>query len=439
MYDPSRRRLKILAISHTWAVLVATAWTPAAAVRGAEPLPLPHQLRAVQELPDVLTSLSGQPIVTPADWRERRRSELQRLFQHYMYGRLPAAPPRTAARLLFLDREFLGGTATLREFELNVGPAGTPRLRLLVATPNSSAKSPCFLGLNFAGNHTLVDDQRVRLPEAWLPPGYPGVVKSRATEAGRNGRAHRWPIEKIIQRGYGLASVFCGDIQPDRPTIREGMRATMPVSSGRSDPTDTGTIMWWAWGLHRAVDHLESDDAVDPQRIAVVGHSRLGKAALVAGAFDERIALIVANQAGCGGSAPSRTDQPRAERIDLLNGARPHWFCENFKAFGAEPARLPFDQHSLVAICAPRPVLFTCAAEDLGANPIGQLEVLRAATPAYRLLGVDGLKGVPMPEPDAPLIDSRLGYWLRSGKHDMTHADWDIYLQFADRWLQPKP
>jgi hypothetical protein len=213
------------------------------------------------------------------------------------------------------------------------------------------------------------------------------------------------------------------------------MRAALAGAPGAEEASHTATIMAWAWGIHRAVDHLQQEPAVNGDRIAVVGHSRLGKTALLAGAFDDRIALTVANQAGCGGSGPSRHDDPQAESVARITRAFPHWFCGNFKEFGADPSRLPFDQHALVALCAPRPVLFTAAAEDLWANPAGQFAVLKAATPVYELLGVKGLEADSMPAADAPLVDSRLGYWIRSGKHAMSPADWKTYMDFADKWL----
>jgi hypothetical protein len=425
---PHHPRLLVVILS----MIAASAAGPAAA---SKKLPLPHQLPAQSDFPDILTMFDGSPVATHEDWRQRRRPELRDLFQHYMYGRLPANPQRVAPRELFRDAAALDGAAVMREIELTVGPPDSPKLYLLLVTPKRDQPAPCFLGLNFAGNHTLTPEPRVHLPQTWLPADYPGVVKHRATDAGRNGRANRWPLAEIIRRGYALASMHCGEIQPDRPYALEGFRATLPESTGRGDPTAAGTLMWWAWGLHRAVDYLETDAAIDPQRIAVVGHSRLGKTALLAAAFDERIALAVANQAGCGGSAPSRTDEPRAERIDLLNSVRPQWFCEYFKAFGADPTRLPFDQHALVALCAPRPVLFTAAEDDPGANFAGQFQVLRAATPAYELLGAEGLasEAAAVPAPDSPHIPSPHGYWLRSGQHDMTPADWKIYLDFADK------
>jgi cephalosporin-C deacetylase-like acetyl esterase len=193
--------------------------------------------------------------------------------------------------------------------------------------------------------------------------------------------------------------------------------------------------MDWAWGLHRMIDHLATLPEIDPKRLAVVGHSRLGKAALAAAAFDDRVAVAFPSQAGCGGTAPSRTKNPKAETVQRINTSFPHWFADTFKAFNDDPSKLPFDQHCLVALCAPRPVLFTNATEDQWANPPGQFDVLRAATPVYKLLGVEGLEAEAYPE-ENKLIASRLGYWVRPGKHDMTPDDWKAYLAFADKWLK---
>lgn len=398
--------------------------------------PMPHELPRQEGFPDPLAMFDGTTVADAAAWRTKRKLELRELFQHYMYGRLPKAPERISSKVLFEDREAFGGEGTLREVELTLGPPEWPKIYLLIATPPGDGPFPCFVGANFGGNHQFTTHPKVRLPSIWMPAKHPGAVDHRATDAGRGGQVDIWPLEQIVARGYATATFYSGDTQPDRPEVREGMRATLPESDGPGDPTAPSTIMWWAWGIHRAVDHLVQDATIDAKRIAVVGHSRLGKTALVAGAFDERIALIVANQAGCGGSAPSRTEAPKAERIDKINTVRPHWFCDYFKCFGADPYRLPFDQHSLVAICAPRPVLFTCAAKDVWANPPGQFAVLQAATPVYELLGEEGLVAEQMPAADAPLVDSRLGYWIRSGDHAMTPADWTTYMDFADKWLR---
>jgi fermentation-respiration switch protein FrsA (DUF1100 family) len=398
--------------------------------------PWPHEMPRQEAFPNPLVMLDGTPIATAHDWQARRKPELRRLFQRYMYGRLPATPKSITGKTLFEDRRAFGGRGILREVEVTFGPPEWPKIYLLIATPAGEGPFPCFVGANFPGNHQFTENANVRIPAAWMRSGYVGVVKNRASAAGRAGQVDVWPLEEIIARGYATATFYAGDVQPDRPSVREGMRATLPESDGPGNPTEPSTLMWWAWGIHRAIDHLAKDPAIDASRIAVVGHSRMGKAALLAGAFDERIAVVIPHQAGCGGSAPSRTDDPRAERLDKINTVRPHWFCDYFKCFSAEPSRLPFDQHCLVALCAPRPVLFTNAAEDHNANPPGQFAVLKAATCVYEMLGEEGLTAERMPAPGEPLIDSRLGYWIRAGEHAMTPADWTTYMDFADKWLK---
>ena len=400
----------------------------------------PAELPSSSALPDPLMMFDGSKVSSAEEWRERRRPELRALFEEYVYGRYPQAKADAKdaapqAKMLFEDAHAFGGVGTLKEVELTFGPPEWPKIYLLVATPNDRTPAPCFVGMNFGGNHLLLDDQRIRLPQAWIPDRYPGVVEHRATDAGRGAQADSWPLAEIVKRGYAVATFYCGDIQPDRPDVREGMRATLPEQP--ADDAETATIMWWAWGLHRAIDYLVDDPAIDAKRIAVVGHSRLGKTALLAGAFDERVALTVANQAGCGGSGPSRHRDAKAETVAIITKNFPHWFAANFAKFGDDPSRLPVDQNCLVALCAPRAVLFTAAEDDRWANPTGQFEVLQAATPAYELLGVAGLQADAMPAADAPLLgEGRLGYWFRSGEHSMTPADWKFYMDFADRQLK---
>jgi hypothetical protein len=218
--------------------------------------------------------------------------------------------------------------------------------------------------------------------------------------------------------------IYNGDLEPDSPTAPGGVRAAYGAEY------DWGTIAAWAWGLSRAVDYMVTDPDIDAKRIAVVGHSRNGKAALVAAAFDERIALAIPLQAGCGGTAPSRGKV--GESVQQINDRFPHWFNAQFKKFNQQPDRLPFDQHCLIALCAPRPVLLPNAEADQWANPSGQFEMLQAADPVYRLLGTDGLDAKAMPEAGV-LVDSTLSYYIRPGKHSMTKSDWKVFLDFADK------
>lgn len=384
--------------------------------------PPPEKLPSIPELPDPLTTLAGKKITTKDEWQSTRRPELKELFQHYMYGRYPGVKSQVSAKVLFEDRAAFDGKATLREFALTVSD-GKPPVHVLLMVPNGlSGPAPVFVGLNFTGNHTITDHPKVRIPDAWMRKSET-AKNNKATEAGR-GKSTRWPLATIAERGYAVATAYYGEIRPDDAKVQGG-----------AAPKGTSAIMAWAWGLHRMIDHLATLPEIDPKRIAVVGHSRLGKTALLAAAFDDRIAVAFPSQAGCGGTAPSRNHNPKAETVKRINTAFPHWFNDEFKKFNDDTTKIPFDQHCLVTLCAPRPVLFTNATDDQWANPPGQFDVLKAATPVYKLLGVEGLEAEKFPA-ENQLIDSRLGYWVRPGKHDMSPADWQTYLTFADRWLK---
>jgi hypothetical protein len=399
-------------------------------------LPAPDKLPKVAEFPDVLALRAGTKVSTKADWEAKRRPELKELFQHYMYGTFPAKPEKVTSKVLFEDAKAFEGKGTLREVEITFGPPVWPKIHLLVAVPNGKGPFACFVGPNFGGNHLLTSHEKVRIPSVWVPDRYPGVEKgtNKATAAGRGKQADTWPLQQVIESGYAVATFYCGDIQPDRPNVREGMRATMMEPMGISDPATTATIAWWAWGCGRAADYLVTASDIDAKRLAVVGHSRLGKTALLAGAWDDRFAVVIPHQSGCGGAGPSRSKNDKAETVKRITTAFPHWFCANFTAFGEDTTKLPFDQHCLVALCAPRPVLFTNAEDDQWANPPGQFDVLRAAAPAYKLYGDATPVAEKVPE-QGTLSAERLGYFIRAGKHAMTPDDWKVYVRFADKWL----
>jgi dienelactone hydrolase len=395
-------------------------------------------------LPDPLVMLDGRRVQSREQWVRERRPELQALFAHYMYGPIPPRPAHLQARPLTEYSDFLGGKATLKLVTLETGPANAPRIDLMLVVPNQRrGPAPVFLAMNFCGNHALTADSRVPLARTWLGSSCKGCTNNAATEAARGSQAADWPLEEIVARGYALAAFYSGDVDSDRKEASNGLYAWLAGGdAAKNNPADRGTIAAWAWGFHRCVDYLVTDREVDAKRIAAVGHSRNGKTALLATAFDDRIAMAFPHQAGCGGSAPSRVapalaapqgnGRPIAETTAVINKSFPHWFNAEFKKFDATPERLPFDQHCLVALCAPRPVLFSNAQDDQWANPSGQFEVLQAADPVYRLLGVMGLSATSAP-PQRQLVDSPLGYYLREGKHAMTADDWGIFLNFADR------
>jgi hypothetical protein len=424
-------------IVHPLALAVGALSILAFAMSAVAEFPTIDQLPANSELPDPLKTFSGQPVSGREQWFAQRRPELRALFEHYMYGRAPAAPPAVRARVEREDPNYFGGKATKKELALEFGPPGTPPIHLLLVVPNRRSRpAPAFVGLNFCGNHTLLDDPTVSLSTIWMPERCPGCEGNRAHDSGRGQQVDVWAIEQSIDRGYAVATAYSGDMDPDRPDFSDGLHPHF-LRPGQTAPADDewGCIAAWAWGLSRMVDYLVTDPAIDAQRIAVVGHSRLGKTALLAAAFDERIALAIPHQAGCGGTAPSRGTV--GESVKQINESFPHWFCGNFKQFNAQVDKLPFDQHCLVALVAPRPVLFTNAVEDQWANPDGQFTVLAAAEPVYKLLGAGGLEDQSRPE-IGRLSAGTLGYYIRPGKHSMTGEDWQVFLDFADRRLGGK-
>ena len=384
-------------------------------------------------LPAVLTSKSGEPVRNAKDW-ERRRAEILELYRSQVFGRTPAGAPKTSFEVTSVDRQALGGKAVRKMVAVTFsGHNGrTVRMDLLIYLPAAARRPvPVFVGLGFLGNESLTVDPGVPLADEWVrDPATKKYVRRRAEETARGSASSRWQVEKILAQGYGVATAYYGDIEPDFDGgIPYGIRP-LAYQAGQSEPAadEWGAIGAWAYGLSRAMDYLETDHDIDSKHVALIGHSRLGKTALWAGAQDPRFSIVISNDSGEGGAAISRREF--GERTKNLNTSFPHWFCGNFKQYNDREADLPVDSHMLLALIAPRPLYVASAQEDLWADPRGEFLGAVNASPVYELLGKKGVGTDRMPGIEQPIMHT-VGYHIRSGKHDITAYDWEQYLNFA--------
>ena len=372
-------------------------------------------------LPALLTSESGQKIANTKQWEEIRRPELLTLFTDQMFGKIAETPVEVSYKILDDNPDALGGKATRKQVEITFSKGDIQRRSiLLMYLPNHKQKPvPVFLSPNFKGNQSVSLD--------------PDIIPTSDVERGA--ASSRWPVEQIIGSGYGVITVHYHDFFPDRadgyvesilPLVGIDPRNDLAANDGQA-------ISAWAWGLRRAMDYLQTDPRIDATKVILMGHSRLGKTALWAGALDTRFAIVISNDSGCGGAALSR--RVIGENVNRINTVFPYWFCKNFHQYNNNEAALPFDQHQLIALIAPRPVYVASAEEDQWADPKGEYLGAYHAGEIYRLYGLEGLPTNKQPAVGSPIM-THVGYHIRSGIHDVTAYDWENYIKFADKWIK---
>ncbi len=373
------------------------------------------------ELPDALIDNAGNAVGRD-EWAAYRRAEVLRLFEEAVYGSTPEKQLTVRYEVIETDLEALGGRATRKQIAAFLGEHEY-RLDILIYVPNEAEKPvPGFVGLNFSGNHTVSAD--------------PEIIQRADQDKERGSKASRWELQMIIDHGYALATVHRDQVDPDnyQHDFTDGIHPLFYAEGQiKPAPTEWGSIGAWAWSLSRVLDYLETDELIDAKRMAVIGHSRLGKTALWAGAKDTRFALVISNNSGCGGAALYR--RCYGERIHHMIKPIGYWFCTNHHQYQQREHELPVDQHMLMALIAPRPLYVASATEDRWADPKGEFLAAKYASPVYELYDKPALSSHDMPQPDEP-VHTTIGYHLRTGKHDVTAYDWRQYLEFADRFLK---
>jgi dienelactone hydrolase len=360
-------------------------------------------------LPDPLIDDAGNPILTAEAWTAQRAGVLE-LFRSHVYGRSPLERPERTGFDCHLETSAMAGAATLKRVNIRfTGPGGEGVIHLALFTPQAVTPAPCFLLLNN------------REPEVADPT--------------RVFQTEFWPAEMLIARGYAAAVIQLSDIDPDvHDGFKNGVHGIFdpPQAQGQRAGDAWGTIGAWAWGASRVMDYLQTDSNIDSKRVAIIGHSRGGKAALWAGAQDTRFALVISNESGSTGAALSRGKH--GETIADINTRFPHWFCANYTQYNHRESDMPVDQHALLALMAPRLLYVASASDDAWADPEAEYMAAVAATPVYRLFGLEGLAGA-LPLIEAPLHKGHIGHHIRRGGHDLTHYDWSQFLAFADRHM----
>lgn len=389
------------------------------------------------KLPELLTSQSGEKIESVSGWEKKRRPEIISLYKEEIYGRVPeGVGNQFASTIIEQSNTALDNLAIRKQISIiykNNGKKIT--INVLMYLPKKLKYPPVFIGYNFYGNQTVINDPHVVLTDSWIRNNSElGITNNCASEGSRGRRSERWPIKKLISEGFGFATINYADIDPDRCDFSDGIH---PLFYGKKQTKpkigEWGSISAWAWGYSRILDYLKQDQLTNNSKAILFGHSRLGKTALWAGALDKRFDIVIANNSGCAGAALFRREF--GEKISKIYYNFPQWFTQNFKKYRDKEELLPIDQHMLIALIAPRPVYIASAEKDCFSDPKGEYLAAYYASPVYALYGKTGMTDSVMP-PLNKAIHHTIGYHIRSGRHGVTDYDWEEFMLFAKEHLK---
>jgi (4-O-methyl)-D-glucuronate---lignin esterase len=361
------------------------------------------------KLPYLLTTTGGKVVNDAGMWEKIRRNEILELFRENVYGRVPETPYTKSFTLVREDRNAMNGSATLKMIDIDIASEGKSLvIHLTLFVPNNVKKPvPAYLLIDNRGPLNIDPDRKLK--------------------------SEFWPAEEVIARGYAISVFSNSDVDPDNfDDFKNGIHGIL--DRGQRKPDSWGTIAAWAWGAIRCMDYFESDRDIDSKRVAVVGHSRGGKTALWAGAEDQRFAMVVSNESGCGGAALAR--RRFGETVARINTSFPHWFCLNYRKWNNNEDAMPVDMHMLMALIAPRALYVASAGDDLWADPRGSYLSLYYSLPVFHLYDKKTSISEKMPPLDRQVIGGKVAYHVRNGAHDLLLKDWNWFMDFSDKVLK---
>ena len=394
----------------------------AASCASAAPQAKKARFSTPRDVPELMTAFDGKKIATVGEWEKIRRPEMLECLEKNSFGVRPgggALDPKRTTYEIRESGEVLGGKAVREVVKATYsGPKGEYSFEFVSVRPKTGKPVPVLVA--FLVGRRLVN---------------PAETASFTDDS--------WPVDDIVARGFATVAISKNAIAPDivdagkgnnwRKCFKEGIFPAVEDLGARND-SSWAAISSWAWGNSRIMDWIETRPGVfDTKHVAIIGHSRGGKTALWTGATDTRFAMVCSVQSGCGGAKLNHISLPRSESIAVITKNFPHWFCKNYNKFRGKEMTMPFDQHFLAALTAPRLLVISSATEDAWAGQLGEWWTASLASPAWELYGKKGLVAEKFPAPETPQFGGSVGYFIRTGKHSLTRYEWARYMDFAEK------